>query len=100
MTQISPSLTHYDGVLPRLFTEESITFYASKVGKSSKRSEEPLTVPIKDFYMTDCISRSSKTMAKCSQVLYSNVDFILGVYLQSWVWSGEENRSLRARLCC
>lgn len=65
MQDVSPSLVHYDGVLPHLFVEESVEFYAGLKGKVDKSVE--LTNPIKDFYMTDCISRASKTMAKCSQ---------------------------------
>ncbi|KIW13444.1 NADH-ubiquinone oxidoreductase 78 kDa subunit, mitochondrial [Exophiala spinifera] len=65
MEEISPTLRRYDHV------EQSALSSLSKVQlvdahKGAKATNEPLKNPIKDFYQTDVISRSSPTMARCS----------------------------------
>ncbi|KIW42858.1 NADH-ubiquinone oxidoreductase 78 kDa subunit, mitochondrial [Exophiala oligosperma] len=65
MEEVSPTLRRYDHV------EESALSSLSKVQlvdahKGAKATNEPLKNPIKDFYQTDVISRSSPTMARCS----------------------------------
>ncbi|XP_069471665.1 NADH-ubiquinone oxidoreductase 75 kDa subunit, mitochondrial [Ambystoma mexicanum] len=63
--QVSPNLVHYDDV------EEANYFkQANELSKlvNHQLLAEPLVSPqlsIKDFYMTDPISRASQTMAKC-----------------------------------
>ncbi|KND02588.1 NADH dehydrogenase (quinone), G subunit [Spizellomyces punctatus DAOM BR117] len=65
MQQISPSLVNYDHVEKGTFVELGL----SQLAKNKKAaSGEAFELPIKDFYMTDPISRASVTMAKCSQV--------------------------------
>ncbi|KAI9099507.1 hypothetical protein DFS34DRAFT_617795 [Phlyctochytrium arcticum] len=64
MQEVSPSLTHYDVVEPSVFANLGLDILA----KSKKSASGVLDLPIKDFYMTDPISRASVTMAKCSQV--------------------------------
>jgi NADH dehydrogenase (ubiquinone) Fe-S protein 1 len=65
MSQISPSLVEYDS----LVESHSLT----KIGlghlkkSSHKHSDDLLSLPISDFYLTDPISRASRTMAKCSK---------------------------------
>lgn len=65
MADISPALRHYDVV------EKTSVATLSKVqlvdqNKGAKASTQPLLNPIKDFFFTDSISRSSPTMARCS----------------------------------
>lgn len=65
LEEVSPNLTRYGDV------EEANYFkQANELSKSIKQTlaASPLTPPqltLKDFYMTDAISRSSQTMAKC-----------------------------------
>ncbi|KAK4696588.1 NADH dehydrogenase (ubiquinone) Fe-S protein 1, partial [Lecanoromycetidae sp. Uapishka_2] len=65
MEEISPTLRRYDIVegtgLPQLSKVQLVD-----QNKVSKVSGEPLQNPIKNFYFTDAISRSSPTMARCS----------------------------------
>ncbi|KAI1619498.1 NADH-ubiquinone oxidoreductase 78 kDa subunit, mitochondrial, variant [Exophiala viscosa] len=67
MEEISPALRRYDVL------EQSALSSLSKVqlvdhNKGAKPTGEPLKNPIKDFYQTDVIARSSPTMARCSAV--------------------------------
>ncbi|KAI8848301.1 hypothetical protein BC829DRAFT_425496 [Chytridium lagenaria] len=62
--EISPSLVSYDGIEQSTFGELAVD---SLVAPNLKVDTAPFNVPIKDFYMTDPISRASSTMAKCSQ---------------------------------
>ncbi|KAK5038006.1 ndufs1 NADH-ubiquinone oxidoreductase subunit [Exophiala sideris] len=67
MEEISPTLRRYDVL------EQSALSSLSKVqlvdhNKGAKPTGEPLKNPIKDFYQTDVIARSSPTMARCSAV--------------------------------
>ncbi|KIW57937.1 NADH-ubiquinone oxidoreductase 78 kDa subunit, mitochondrial [Exophiala xenobiotica] len=67
MEEVSPTLRRYDHL------EQSALSSLSKVQlvdahKGAKATGEPLKNPIKDFYQTDVISRSSPTMARCSAV--------------------------------
>lgn len=57
MVQISGSFSKLDEIVPAKI---------GKVGKSGKVSSEPITNTITNFYMTDPISRNSKTMAECT----------------------------------
>ncbi|XP_077979343.1 NADH-ubiquinone oxidoreductase 75 kDa subunit, mitochondrial-like [Glandiceps talaboti] len=69
LTEVSPNLTRYGDV------EEANYFkQAQDLSKNVKQqlSNTPLTpkqVSLKDFYMTDSISRASQTMAKCVQAV-------------------------------
>ncbi|KAK5319490.1 ndufs1 NADH-ubiquinone oxidoreductase subunit [Exophiala xenobiotica] len=67
MEEVSPTLRRYDHL------EQSALSSLSKVQlvdahRGAKATNEPLKNPIKDFYQTDIISRSSPTMARCSAV--------------------------------
>lgn len=66
MSQISPSLVEYDSLC------ESHSLTSIGLGHlkkaSHKHNKDPFTLPISDFYLTDPISRASRTMAKCSRV--------------------------------
>ncbi|NXT16145.1 NDUS1 oxidoreductase, partial [Prunella fulvescens] len=65
LEEVSPNLVRYDDV------EEANYFtQANELAKLAKQQllDDPLVPPqltIKDFYMTDSISRASQTMAKC-----------------------------------
>jgi len=65
LAELAPSLTRYDVV-------EKANFHASALEIANQEkgsvSSSPLSVPMKvlqDYYMTDCITRASPTMAKC-----------------------------------
>lgn len=65
MCEISPALRSYDAVegtgMPQLQKVQLVD-----QNKGAKPTGEPFRLPIEDFYMTDSISRSSPTMARCS----------------------------------
>jgi NADH dehydrogenase (ubiquinone) Fe-S protein 1 len=63
---ISPGLIALDRVEPTAFTSLGWFNHFEKI---APLSEDKFTLPIKDFYLTDSISRASQTMAKCSQVI-------------------------------
>eukprot|EP00842_Homolaphlyctis_polyrhiza_P003940 jgi/Hompol1/4547/HPOL_000103-RA len=66
LSEIAPNLTNYDVV-----TGASSDIYKLGLTQLSARASSsisgPIVLPIKDYYLTDAISRSSATMAKCSQ---------------------------------
>ena len=74
MSQISPSLVSFNNVEPVSSSIAQLGLGQFATYKSAQTG--PLTISIKDFYLTDPISRASATMAKCSQVL----SFNLGIY--------------------
>ena len=43
-------------------------------GETGPVGSEPFVYPIRDFYRTDPISRASRTMAKCSELLGGNAE--------------------------
>ncbi|KAH7021073.1 uncharacterized protein B0I36DRAFT_252242 [Microdochium trichocladiopsis] len=65
MAEISPALTAYDVIEPTSLQQLSKVQLVDQ-NKGAKPTGEPLKNPIKDFYFTDVISRSSPTMARCS----------------------------------
>lgn len=67
MGQIAPSLIQYDTVTPgsKSISELGQTFLKKSAG--IKDTKTPFELPIQDFYLTDPISRASRTMAKCSK---------------------------------
>ncbi|XP_076848761.1 NADH-ubiquinone oxidoreductase 75 kDa subunit, mitochondrial [Brachyhypopomus gauderio] len=65
LMEVAPNLVRYDDVEEANFFQQ-----ASELSKTVSQSllAEPLVPPqltVKDFYMTDSISRASQTMAKC-----------------------------------
>lgn len=67
MEEISPALSRYDIVEPASRDIANLSkIQLIDQNKGQKASESPFTRPIKDFYFTDVISRSSPTMARCS----------------------------------
>jgi NADH dehydrogenase (ubiquinone) Fe-S protein 1 len=67
LSEFSPSLRSYDSLERSSFGDLGLR----QLGTSgTPLSETDLSLPIRDFYMTDPVSRSSSTMAKCSQVFY------------------------------
>ncbi|KAI9759396.1 MAG: NADH dehydrogenase (ubiquinone) 78K chain precursor, 5-prime end [Chaenotheca gracillima] len=65
MAEISPALARYDVVEPVALPSLSRTQLVDQ-NKGSKPTGEPLRRVIDNFYLTDVISRSSPTMARCS----------------------------------
>ncbi|KAK6435064.1 ndufs1 NADH-ubiquinone oxidoreductase subunit [Oleoguttula sp. CCFEE 5521] len=65
MEEISPALRHYDIVEPAGLPQLSKVQLVEQ-NKGAKISGQAFELPIKDFYFTDAISRSSPTMARCS----------------------------------
>ncbi|KAJ9622343.1 ndufs1 NADH-ubiquinone oxidoreductase subunit [Taxawa tesnikishii (nom. ined.)] len=65
MEEISPALRRYDIVEPAGLPQLSKVQLVDQ-NKGSKITGAQLENPIKDFYFTDSISRSSPTMARCS----------------------------------
>ncbi|RVX67325.1 NADH-ubiquinone oxidoreductase 78 kDa subunit, mitochondrial [Exophiala mesophila] len=65
LEEISPALRRYDTVEPTALSSLSKVQLVDG-NKGAKSTRAPLELPIKNFYMTDVISRSSPTMARCS----------------------------------
>jgi NADH dehydrogenase (ubiquinone) Fe-S protein 1 len=67
MMEVSPSLVAMDNVDT---VSKQIYHVGLKLLGTYKESSKGsvLTLPIKDYYLTNSISRASSTMAKCSQV--------------------------------
>ena len=66
LADIAPHFAQYGLTQPTAFAKQALDQVASKASKSKK--SKPLSLPIKDFYLTDVISRNSVTMAKCSSL--------------------------------
>lgn len=66
MSEIAPSLVEYDSVSGSHSLTNIGLGYLKKA--SHKHSKDLFTLPISDFYLSDPISRASRTMAKCSKV--------------------------------
>ncbi|KAJ1921028.1 ndufs1 NADH-ubiquinone oxidoreductase subunit [Mycoemilia scoparia] len=66
--EISPSLVHYDETAPTssILAELGLKNINSVSSSTPVKSTTQFTELVKDFYMTDPISRASRTMAKCS----------------------------------
>jgi NADH dehydrogenase (ubiquinone) Fe-S protein 1 len=66
-SEISPSLVAIDNLDP---VSKQISQEGMKLFNTYKESSKgfSLNLPIKDYYLTNSISRASSTMAKCSQV--------------------------------
>ncbi|GBB97933.1 hypothetical protein RclHR1_00310061 [Rhizophagus clarus] len=69
MSDIAPHLTRYDGVENVINPELGLTQLMNKTIKSTNAIFKSV---IQDYYMTDSISRSSQTMAKCSAAFTNN----------------------------
>lgn len=69
MGQVSPTLVRYNNLErpSKLISQLGLALF-SKFTDSKK--SKPLRLPIRDFYLTDSISRSSTTMSKCSKVFF------------------------------
>lgn len=67
MEEISPALTRYDVIESPTMAALGVKQFV-EANKGSKVSGQKLEKPIKNFYFTDAISRSSKTMSRCSAV--------------------------------
>jgi len=66
LTEVSPNLTQYGQIEEANYFKQALEL--SKLTKQQPFTTAPLSpalLTLKDFYMTDAISRSSQTMAKC-----------------------------------
>ncbi|OLY80985.1 NADH-ubiquinone oxidoreductase 78 kDa subunit, mitochondrial [Smittium mucronatum] len=69
MNDVSPTLNSYDDSLTSVsaeFAKLGLKNLSSKTGDSKSKPASEFVYPIKNFYMTDPISRSSSTMAKAT----------------------------------
>lgn len=66
MNEIAPSLTRHNIIECCSMSDLGIEVQIYKNNKGSQATGHKLINPITDFYLTDVISRNSKTMAKCS----------------------------------
>jgi NADH-quinone oxidoreductase subunit G len=62
MAKAAPHFAHVGEIVPATWTPLAVT-------KGFKISQDPLEAFITNFYMTDPISRASKTMAECTRVI-------------------------------
>lgn len=69
--EIAPHLLRHEVIEPASLASVGIKEALVHANKSSKPVGEKLVKPIKNFYLTDSISRSSPTMAKCT-VAFNN----------------------------
>ncbi|KAJ3038409.1 NADH dehydrogenase Fe-S protein subunit 1 ndufs1 [Rhizophlyctis rosea] len=67
MGQVSPGLVRYDTVEGSGFGDVALKGLKAAAGSAKGGKGGVFELPIKDYYMTDPISRASVTMAKCSQ---------------------------------
>jgi NADH-quinone oxidoreductase subunit G len=65
MVKVAPHFAQVDKIVPAK---------AEKVGKAGKISSEAIGQAIENFYMTDPISRASKTMAECTAVFVTKTE--------------------------
>lgn len=66
LTEVAPNLTRYGDVEQANFFSLALGLIQGAKGSSpSKTVLKPSILELKDFYMTDSISRASQTMAKC-----------------------------------
>lgn len=72
IAQISPSLVRYGSIEKSSLTKQGIQSVAALALKKGG-SKPALKLPVTDFYLTDVISRSSKTMAQCSSAFSKGI---------------------------
>jgi hypothetical protein len=68
MYEIAPSLVRYDIVEPATLGAAGLKFVA-EANKGSKSTGEPLRNVIKDFYLTDVISRRYLLLCFCANLV-------------------------------
>lgn len=69
LTAVSPTLTRYGDVEEANFFAQANSLAQLVKSNFSKDTLQPKQTSLKDFYMTDPISRASRTMAKCVQAV-------------------------------
>lgn len=65
LTEIAPNLTRYGNVEQANFFAQGANLNPNLPSTASTTPLEPEICTLKDFYMTDSISKASQTMAKC-----------------------------------
>lgn len=71
LSEVSPNLTRYGDVEEANFFNLALGLMQSSKAQSLKQPLQPSILELKDFYMTDSISRASQTMAKCVNAVQS-----------------------------
>lgn len=71
LSEVSPNLTRYGDVEEANFFNLALGLMQSSKAQSLKQPLQPSILELKDFYMTDAISRASQTMAKCVNAVQS-----------------------------
>jgi len=73
LAEVAPHLTRYDVKESSAFGSVASALAAAGAYKISKQTITPPQIDLKDFYMTDSITRASQTMAKCVQATQAPV---------------------------
>ncbi|TPX42089.1 hypothetical protein SeLEV6574_g05767 [Synchytrium endobioticum] len=72
MGDVAPGLLVYDTVQSSVFTGLALKQMLNAARSSSGSTEGAFELPVKDYYLSDPISRASSTMARCSQAFTYN----------------------------
>jgi NADH dehydrogenase (ubiquinone) Fe-S protein 1 len=65
LTDVAPNLTRYGDIEPANYFSQAHSLAKSVPQSVSSAPLTPAQLTLKDFYMTDAVSRSSQTMARC-----------------------------------
>uniref|UniRef100_A0A646QEL3 NADH-ubiquinone oxidoreductase 75 kDa subunit, mitochondrial n=1 Tax=Hemiscolopendra marginata TaxID=943146 RepID=A0A646QEL3_9MYRI len=69
LTEVSPNLTRYGDVEEANYLKEAMELSKTIQQQLQADPLKPKLLTLKDFYMTDSISRASQTMARCVQAV-------------------------------
>lgn len=69
MNEISPNLTRYGDVEEANYSAQALELGKESSQNLSSTPLQPQMMSLKDFYMSDSISRASQTMARCVQAV-------------------------------
>ncbi|RTG81434.1 NADH dehydrogenase (ubiquinone) Fe-S protein 1, partial [Schistosoma bovis] len=73
--QVAPGLLDLNTIQPSLKEVQTLADNLSKSSIQTMNTNEPIKLSLltlKDYYITDCISRASQTMAKCVKAVQEN----------------------------
>ncbi|CAI2725582.1 unnamed protein product [Schistosoma spindalis] len=75
ISQVAPGLLDLNTIQPSLKEVQTLADNLSKNPVQTMNTNEPIKLSLltlKDYYITDCISRASQTMAKCVKAVQEN----------------------------
>lgn len=75
ISQVAPGLLDLNTIQPSLKEVQTLADNLSKSPVQTMNTNEPIKLSLltlKDYYITDCISRASQTMAKCVKAVQEN----------------------------